>query len=115
MRHMFLHSPEAPECLKAVPHSTPFKDALKYGFYELQNIHDWYREVTSDVGMHADLVKYWIRISTLLVTPVAPHFAEHIWTEFLKEPSPFSWPAGPNQDVPPIAPSSKPARTCGPP
>jgi len=67
-------------------HSTAFKDALKYGFYELQNIRDWYREVTSDVGMHADLVKYWIRVSTLLVTPVAPHFAEHIWTEFLKEP-----------------------------
>ncbi|KAL4077451.1 hypothetical protein J3A83DRAFT_4213723 [Scleroderma citrinum] len=75
--------------------ATSFKDALKYGFYELQNIRDWYREVTSDVGMHADLVKYWIRVSALLVTPVAPHFAEHIWTEFLKEPKSIQlavWP-----------------------
>lgn len=75
--------------------ATAFKDALKYGFYELQNIRDWYREVTSDVGMHADLVKYWIRVSALLVTPIAPHFAEHIWTEFLREPKSIQlalWP-----------------------
>lgn len=30
--------------------------------------------------MHADLVKYWIRNAALLVTPIAPHFAEHIWS-----------------------------------
>ncbi|CAL1697931.1 unnamed protein product [Somion occarium] len=63
-----------------------FKDALKYGFYELQSARDWYREVTSDVGMHHDLVQYWIRIATLLILPVAPHFSEHIWSTVLKEP-----------------------------
>ena len=65
--------------------STSFKDALKYGFYEFQNIRDWYREVTADVGMHADLVKYWVRASALLMTPFAPHTAEHIWLAFLQE------------------------------
>ncbi|KAF8440271.1 hypothetical protein L210DRAFT_932002 [Boletus edulis BED1] len=35
--------------------STSFKDALKYGFYEFQNIHGWYCEVIADIGMHADL------------------------------------------------------------
>ena len=68
-----------------LPCSTSFKDALKYGFYEFQNIRDWYREVTADVGMHADLVKYWIRASTLLMAPIAPHSAEHIWSAFLQE------------------------------
>ncbi|KAI0077647.1 leucine-tRNA ligase [Panus rudis PR-1116 ss-1] len=63
-----------------------FKDALKYGFYELQSVRDWYREVTSDVGMHHDLVLYWIRVATLLVLPIAPHFSEHIWSTVLKEP-----------------------------
>jgi leucyl-tRNA synthetase len=53
----------------------------------MQTTRDWYREVTADVGMHADLVKYWVRASVLLVTPVAPHFAEHIWTTVLKEPA----------------------------
>ncbi|KAG1852611.1 hypothetical protein C8R48DRAFT_350172 [Suillus tomentosus] len=66
--------------------ATAFKDALKFGFYELQSARDWYREVTADIGMHADLVKYWIRVATLMITPFAPHFAEHIWTELLKEP-----------------------------
>ncbi|EKM52613.1 uncharacterized protein PHACADRAFT_261160 [Phanerochaete carnosa HHB-10118-sp] len=67
--------------------ATNYKDALKYGFYELQSARDWYREVTADTGMHADLVQYWIRISALVVCPIAPHFSEHIWSEVLKEPS----------------------------
>ncbi|KAJ7434072.1 hypothetical protein FB451DRAFT_1312782 [Mycena latifolia] len=72
-----------------------YKDALKYGFYELQTSRDWYREVTSDVGMHADLVMYWIRIAALLVAPIAPHFAEHIYSTILKSPTSIQlalWP-----------------------
>jgi len=60
--------------------ATNYKDALKFGFYELQSARDWYREVTSDVGMHADLIMKWISTSALLVCPIAPHFAEHIWS-----------------------------------
>ena len=37
--------------------------------------------------MHADLVLYWIRSTALLVTPVAPHFAEQIWSTILQEPT----------------------------
>ncbi|KAJ3727805.1 hypothetical protein C8R42DRAFT_348132 [Lentinula raphanica] len=72
-----------------------FKDALKFGFYELQSSRDWYREVTSDVGMHADLVRYWIEISALLAAPIAPHFAEHIYLEILRKPTSIQlarWP-----------------------
>ena len=63
-----------------------YKDALKYGFFELQSSRDWYREVTSDVGMHSDLVEWWIRTAALLALPIAPHFSEHVWTAILKEP-----------------------------
>ncbi|EJD05001.1 leucine-tRNA ligase [Fomitiporia mediterranea MF3/22] len=66
--------------------ATNYKDALKYGFFELQMARDWYREVTTDLGMNADLVKYWIRVSCLLIAPIAPHFAEHIWSSVLGEP-----------------------------
>ena len=83
---------------------TNYKDALKYGFYELQTARDWYREVTNDVGMHADLVQYWIRISALLVLPIAPHFSEHIWSTVLKEPTTV-------QNAPWPTPSSTPDRT----
>ncbi|KAF8153999.1 hypothetical protein B0H34DRAFT_662062 [Crassisporium funariophilum] len=64
--------------------ATNYKDALKYGFYEFQSVRDWYREVTADVGMHAELVHQWIRTAALLITPIAPHFAEHIWSSILK-------------------------------
>ena len=43
-----------------------YKDAVKHGFYELQSARDWYREVTADVGMHADLVEWWVRTAALL-------------------------------------------------
>lgn len=54
--------------------------------------------------MHSDLVQYWIRISTLLLLPITPHFSEHIWSEVLKEPTTVQkarWPT----------PASTPDRT----
>lgn len=36
--------------------------------------------------MHSSLILYWIRTAALLITPLAPHFAEHIWSSILKEP-----------------------------
>ncbi|PCH43011.1 leucyl-tRNA synthetase [Wolfiporia cocos MD-104 SS10] len=63
-----------------------YKDAVKYGFYELQTARDWYREVSADVGMHVELVEWWIRVAVLLICPIAPHFSEHIWKTVLKEP-----------------------------
>ncbi|KAG5635327.1 hypothetical protein DXG03_005448 [Asterophora parasitica] len=56
---------------------------------------DWYREMASDIGMHVDLVRYWMRTAALLVTPVAPHFAEHIYSTILKSPTTIQnalWP-----------------------
>lgn len=76
-------------------YSTNYKDALKYGFYELQSARDWYREVTSDVRMHADLVKYWIRVLAILASPIALHFAEHIYSVILQSPTSIQlarWP-----------------------
>ena len=76
-------------------YSTNYKDALKYGFYELQSARDWYREVTLDGGMHADLVKYWIRVLAILASPIAPHFAEHVYSFILQSPTSIQlarWP-----------------------
>ncbi|KAG6877276.1 hypothetical protein C0993_008924, partial [Termitomyces sp. T159_Od127] len=72
-----------------------YKDAVKFGFYEFQSARDWYREVTSDVGMHRDLVRYWINAAALIITPIAPHFAEHIHSTILKSPTSIQlalWP-----------------------
>ena len=60
-----------------------YKEASKIGFYEFQTARDLYREATADVGMHADLVRRWIETQALLIAPIAPHFAEHVWKSVL--------------------------------
>ena len=45
--------------------------------------------------MHVELIEYWIRTAVLLITPIAPHFAEHVWSNVLLEPKSVqlaSWP-----------------------
>ncbi|GAO46196.1 hypothetical protein G7K_0433-t1 [Saitoella complicata NRRL Y-17804] len=61
-----------------------YKNALKWGFYELQSLRDWYREVVAEKGMHKDLVMRFIEVQALLITPVAPHFADFVWMEILE-------------------------------
>ncbi|CAJ0912618.1 5884_t:CDS:2, partial [Entrophospora sp. SA101] len=64
-----------------------YRDALKYGFYELQTSRDWYREATSQEGegMHRDLILRWIELQALLLSPIAPHWSEYIWGEVLQK------------------------------
>ena len=72
-----------------------YKDVVKFGFYEFQSARDWYREVTSDVGMHRDLVRYWINAAALIIAPIAPYLAEHIHSAILKSPTSIQlalWP-----------------------
>ncbi|CAG8590245.1 13400_t:CDS:2 [Dentiscutata heterogama] len=64
---------------------TFYRDALKYGFYELQTARDWYREATVDEGMHRDLILRWIEVQALLLSPIAPHWSEYIWREVLSK------------------------------
>ncbi|KAK9469425.1 hypothetical protein V1512DRAFT_231898 [Lipomyces arxii] len=64
-----------------------YKAALKTGLYDFQAARDYYREATSyDTGMHRDLVLRYIELQALLLTPIAPHWAEHIWSDVLKKP-----------------------------
>lgn len=65
-----------------------YKDALKTGFYELLSARDLYQVATSaEGGMHVDLALRFIRVQALLITPIAPHVAEFIWSTILKETS----------------------------
>ena len=51
--------------------------------------------------MHGNLVKYWIEVAALLVTPIAPHFTEHLWSTVLGKPQSIQlarWPT-PSSEV----------------
>ena len=63
-----------------------YRDAVKYGFFELQNARDQYRDATSlhgNVGMSKALLKRFAHVQALLLLPICPHFAEHVWQNVL--------------------------------
>ncbi|KAK3670327.1 cytosolic leucyl tRNA synthetase [Recurvomyces mirabilis] len=65
--------------------ATNYKGAIKYGLYDFISARDFYREATkaAGVGMHHACVKRYIELQALMVTVVAPHWAEHVWVEVL--------------------------------
>lgn len=56
-----------------------FKEALCTGFYEIQLTRDKYRELCGIQGMQEELVFEFIRRQALLMAPICPHVAEHVW------------------------------------
>ena len=61
-----------------------YKDALKGAFFELQASRDEYQLAAKDFAMHKELIYQFIELQALLILPIAPHFAEHLWRVFLK-------------------------------
>jgi leucyl-tRNA synthetase len=59
------------------------------GFFDLQSSRDWYREhcKAAGVGIHAGLARRFIELQALLITPIAPHWAESVWRELLQNDS----------------------------
>lgn len=62
-----------------------FKEALKAAWFELQNLRDWYRLACGQDGMKGSLVMRFIDVQTRVLTPFAPHWAEHIWSKVLQQ------------------------------
>ena len=62
-----------------------FKEALKVGYYLMQEARDRYRAGTAHVGADEALVRQWAEWQALLMTPITPHWAEAMW-EILGKP-----------------------------
>jgi leucyl-tRNA synthetase len=82
---------------------TNYKSAIKSGLYDFISARDFYREATkaAGIGMHHDLIKLYVELQTLMITVVAPHWAEYIWLEVLKKPESVQnalFPQVPEQD-----------------
>jgi leucyl-tRNA synthetase len=78
-----------------------YKDALKVGFYQLLSARDLYQAATaSEGGMHVDLALRFVRIQALLITPIAPHVAEHLWSTILSERTSVQTASFPTPDAP---------------
>ncbi|CAN1180304.1 Leucine--tRNA ligase, cytoplasmic [Linum perenne] len=62
-----------------------FREALKTGFYDLQTARDEYRFSCGNSGMNRDLVFRFMDVQTRLLTPICPHYGEHVWRVLLKK------------------------------
>jgi len=62
-----------------------FRDALKSGFYDLQLARDEYRLSCGAAGMNRDLLWRFMDVQTRLITPICPHYAEHVWRKIWKK------------------------------
>lgn len=89
---------------------TSYKLALKAAHYDFLNARDSYREACNAAGipLHKDLVWKYIRLQALLLTPIAPHWAEFVWQEILKEPKSIQFARFP--EVPDAIPALSAAR-----
>eukprot|EP00472_Partenskyella_glossopodia_P008685 CAMPEP_0197519170 /NCGR_PEP_ID=MMETSP1318-20131121/4439_1 /TAXON_ID=552666 /ORGANISM="Partenskyella glossopodia, Strain RCC365" /LENGTH=1168 /DNA_ID=CAMNT_0043070003 /DNA_START=14 /DNA_END=3520 /DNA_ORIENTATION=+ len=56
-----------------------FRDVVVHAFYGMLSARDWYREYVSK-GMHVDLVKKFVKVVTIILAPICPHFCENLWT-----------------------------------
>lgn len=83
------------------PRRTLYKDALKNGFYTMLAARDSYRDATAqEGGMHIDLVLRFIEVQALLLTPIAPHVAEHLWCSLLEHKTTIQVAQFPKIDAP---------------
>lgn len=62
-----------------------FRDALKSGFYDLQLARDEYRLSCGAAGMNRGLLVRFMEVQTRLITPICPHYAEHVWQNILRK------------------------------
>ncbi len=73
-----------------------FREALRTGFFEMQQARDKYRELTqNENGMNAKLVHQFIQWQALALSPICPHIAEFLWMDCLANKSSIlrqSWP-----------------------
>jgi len=84
-----------------------FKEALRTGLYEMLLVRDKYRELCGERGLCRGLALRWLEVEALLLSPVCPHVAEHLWALLGKTGSVLAatWPTAPAPDTTVIAQS----------
>lgn len=86
-----------------------FREALKTAFYELQLARDTYRDMCAkmDILPHTDLIKRFLDVQFVILSPICPHFCDFVWgkhlgnwkdeqSTVLKQPWPTPGPVNPS-------------------
>ena len=62
-----------------------FREALKASWFEMLNLKEQYRMLTEGVGMHRDLINKYVETIVVCMSPITPHFCDHLWSAVLKK------------------------------
>lgn len=60
-----------------------FRMVLNSAFHELTNEFGQYKLSCDDLNVHARMTRRYYEVLTLMMAPLAPHFAEHMWQKVL--------------------------------
>lgn len=63
-----------------------FTDALRCVWYDLENLRSQYSILTNG-DVHAEVIEQLLLSQTISLSPIAPHFCEHLWRNVLKKDS----------------------------
>jgi leucyl-tRNA synthetase len=71
-----------------------FCDVVKFGFFEMRNARDSYKDMCKKQGflMHKTVVLRFIETMFTLIAPICPHFCEYVWTTHLNKKLQMQWP-----------------------
>lgn len=73
-----------------------WREGLHSGFFEFQIARDTYRDICgrSSIAMHRDVITRFIEAQVIMLSPICPHFCEHIWAILGKDGfvSVAAWP-----------------------
>lgn len=56
-----------------------YKEALRTGFFELQSAKDKYIHLSTLEGVNVDLLMRYIEVQAIILAPICPHVAEHVY------------------------------------
>lgn len=78
-----------------------FREALRLGFFEYQDLRTKYREMCGSDGLHGGLAKRFIESQAIIMSPICPHLAQKIWRLLGHEDFIASsrWPTVPKFDL----------------
>lgn len=56
-----------------------FREALRCGFFEYQDLRTKYKEMCGSNGLHKSLTRRFIETQAILLSPICPHITQKIW------------------------------------
>jgi len=79
-----------------------FREVLKCGFHKLHDDGHYYLAHCDGGKGHCKVVERYIEVAVVMLSPICPHLAEHIWRRLLRRESfcaNASWPEAAEEDV----------------